>query len=565
MILPAAYIERAPAHDLGRLRAAASVKLGILFRYRNESELRALVRLQASPRSPLFKHYLTRAQWNATFAPDARDVARTIASLERAGFRISDLADNRGFAYATASASVVERTFATQFHVFARSGRVGYRNTRPAVIPKTLPAIVALSGLDTIDAMQLPIHRVAPRPEAMTGRAYAANARVDVTATASPRPISTTTPGPNPSPEPTLVTGAGYVRGSDTAYGPVALALAYDYPVMHGYGGRGRAIATVGSGDFLDADLKTFAAQYAVPLSGTVHRISVNGGPGDKAGQNTQPNLEATLDVEASLGLAPGVNFYAYEIPDGFDSSVEAAYNQIVSDDVVDVVSSSFTDCENFNSAIEYAQGYLAMQGAAKGITFVASAGDSNGLACYSIVQQAGNASLNIFVSVGIPAADQYFTAVDGSDLVVDTNGNYVAETGFEMGTGGTSVFEPRPDWQAATSGTVASGRTVPDIALDAGNATGYDVYFIDTFLPTGGTSLSSPLFAAMIAEIDEVEGTRNGWVNPRLYQIVNQQSYGYAFRDITLGTDGLYTATTGYDEESGLGSVKAWELAGEL
>ena len=90
-------------------------------------------------------------------------------------------------------------------------------------------------------------------------------------------------------------------------------------------------------------------------------------------------------------------------------------------------------------------------------------------------------------------------------------------------------------------------------------------MYFHGTTVPTGGTSLSSPLMAAMVAEVDEVEGTRNGWINPRLYQIFNAQSYGFAFRDITAGTDGLYTATAGYDRESGIGSVRAWELAGEL
>jgi subtilase family serine protease len=552
----AAVVGRPHVRDLGRLDARVPLKIGILFRYRNENELRELVRLQSTRSSPLFKHYLTRAQWNATFAPDPRNVARTLTLLGREGFRISRLADNRGFAIATAPAGIVERAFATQFRAVDVAGRRAYRSVRRPTIPANLPGIAALSGFDTTSPAAYPSHRVVAREPRLAA----------ATATASPLPISTTTPGPNPSPEATLEAGATYVRGSNTGYGPVALAVAYDYPVQHGYGGRGRAIATVGSGDFTDSDLSAFESAFADKFTGTIHRVSVDGGPAAPAGTDTPPNLEATLDVEASLGLAPDADFYAYEVDSTYDTAIEDAYNQIDSDDLVDVVSSSFINCENFDPAIEYAEGYLAMQGAAKGITFVASAGDANGLACYVVVAQAGNMGVNAFVAVGVPAADQYFTGVDGTDLVVDlTTGAYVAETGYENGDGGVSVFEPRPNWQASTSGTSASGRTVPDISLDAGNATGYDVYFFNTEVPTGGTSLSSPLFAAMIAEIDEVQGTRNGWVNPRLYQIVNAQGYGYAFRDIIAGTDGLYTSTTGYDEESGIGSVLGWELAGEL
>jgi subtilase family serine protease len=548
-----AVVGRPAARDLGPLEAHVPVKVGILFRYRSEAELRELVRLQSTRTSPLFKHYLTRAQWNATFAPDARTVSRTLATLQRAGFRISRIAENRGFAIATAPASVVERTFATRLRAIDVDGRAAYRSEREPRIPANLAGIASLSGFDTTTPAQLPHHRVRERAAAAV-------------ASPSPEPISTTTPGPNPSPEPTLEDGASYVRGSDTGYGPVALAVAYDYPVQHGYAGRGRAIATVGSGDFTASDLSAFESAFAVTFTGTIHRVSIDGGPSGPAGADTQPNLEATLDVEASLGLAPDADFYAYETGDMYDTSIEDAYNQIDSDDAVDVVSSSFINCENFDPAIEYAEGYLAMQGAAKGITFVASAGDENGLACYVVVKQAGNMGVNGFVAVGVPAADQYFTGVDGSDLVVSVDtGAYVAETGYENGDGGVSIFEPRPDWQASTSGTSASGRTVPDVSLDAGNATGYDVYFDNTSVPTGGTSLSSPLLAAMVAEIDEVQGTRNGWINPRLYQIVDAQGYGYAFRDITVGTDGLYTATTGYDEESGIGSLLGWELAGEL
>ena len=82
---------------------------------------------------------------------------------------------------------------------------------------------------------------------------------------------------------------------------------------------------------------------------------------------------------------------------------------------------------------------------------------------------------------------------------------------------------------------------------------------------PDLGTSFATPAMAALVAEIDEIQGTRNGWINPRLYQIQNTQGYTWAYRDVITGTNGTQTAGTGYDELTGIGSPLGWELAGEL
>ena len=64
-----AFVARAGQRDLGPLPRNAPLRIGILFRYRDEAGVRQLVQLQSDRRSPLYKHYLTKAQWNATFAP----------------------------------------------------------------------------------------------------------------------------------------------------------------------------------------------------------------------------------------------------------------------------------------------------------------------------------------------------------------------------------------------------------------------------------------------------------------------------------------------------------------
>src|SRR4029077_4285317 len=80
--------------------------------------------------------------------------------------------------------------------------------------------------------------------------------------------------------------------------------------------------------------------------------------------------VEATLDVETMGSLAPGADIFLYILENPVDQPGEDAYNAIVSDDKVDVVNSSFGVCETDDPAYAKAANQIAMQGAAKGITF---------------------------------------------------------------------------------------------------------------------------------------------------------------------------------------------------
>jgi kumamolisin len=70
-----------------------------------------------------------------------------------------------------------------------------------------------------------------------------------------------------------------------------------------------------------------------------------------------------------------------------------------------------------------------------------------------------------------------------------------------------------------------------------------------------GGTSAVAPLWAALIALINQKLGKNAGFVNPSLYSTA-----AGAFHDITSGNNddsnlGYYTAGTGWDPCTGLGS----------
>jgi subtilase family serine protease len=180
----------------------------------------------------------------------------------------------------------------------------------------------------------------------------------------------------------------------------------------------------------------------------------------------------------------------------------------------------------------------------------------------------------------------------------------WCAETG--AGGGGSSQFWGRPFYQRGpgvnskyttySGETVANGETActlaaagtpcretPDISAMADPYNGYAEYCtgsastVDSYCATfsgsepapgwfaiGGTSLSSPLWAALIADRDSYTGRRSGNINPLVYNLF-QTDPGAYFNDIT-GTgrlqraatnNGLFPTTPGYDEATGIGSPK--------
>jgi subtilase family serine protease len=274
-------------------------------------------------------------------------------------------------------------------------------------------------------------------------------------------------------------------------------------------------------------------------------------------------------------------------------------------------------------------------QAAAQGQTVIAATGDSGSTDCYGVsglttAQQQG-------LSVDFPASSQYVTAMGGTEFsatnvasgssywaaangsdAISSAQSYIPEQvwnddsssiGISAGGGGASILNTtRPSWQAGVPG-IPSGttRVLPDISLDASpNNAGY-LYCSSDYDGTGitgscsngfrdssnsnltvagGTSFTVPIFAGMVAMINQATGsTGQGVVNPTLYALAsNPATYASAFHDITTGNNActagtaycstaaantsLYAATTGYDEATGLGSLDfnnlltAWKAA---
>jgi kumamolisin len=251
------------------------------------------------------------------------------------------------------------------------------------------------------------------------------------------------------------------------------------------------------------------------------------------------------------VGNAPGTHLYMYLFPDLSSVHIEDGYNRAVSDGVVDALNSSFGGCEQSDTSFDTTTNQIAQQGASVGITFAASSGDS------------GSAQCSSSTGVSSPASGPNFVAVGGTSLTVNSNGNYVSETAWSGSGGGVSIEFAEPSYQVGVVGASSSGRNVPDVAAVADPNTGDAFYFAGAWSgPIGGTSWSCPIWSALQTEINQRQNGRAGLVNTRIYTAFKNNGYN-AFHDITSGSNGAFSAHTGFDNVTGIGTPMGYFLSG--
>jgi subtilase family serine protease len=542
-------VPRVAFRDLGETSPATPISLAVTLAYHHPEQLEELVDLQSDPASPYFRHWLTSEQFAAAFAPSPAEYLRVAQTLSRAGFRVTKTFSNRTVIDVRGPAAAAERLFTTQIHrVYQPGYGLRYANVRPAVVPVGLQGLIfSVDGLNNLAIVHTDYQRVTTR--------FAAR-----------RAGSAPYVGP-----------VGTITGTN-GYGPLVFAQSYDYPTRHAtgadpYNGTGRSAGIVIDADFLNSDIASFLKYFGIKRTAKTIRVPVDGGTLSDPGLQSD-SVEATLDVSTIAANAPGATLYVYQTPP-FAWGVQVvtdAYNQVVSDNKVDVLNSSFGLCENAVPTVTAAIDHLATQAAALGMTFHASTGDQ------------GSSCVGEEEGVNIPASSPHVVAVGGTSLVVDPKNrySYVSETGWgettasgavEGSGGGVSTVFPLPVWQKGVKNVQSSGRNLPDVSLDADPNTGTAFYFAGSWNnpwnPLGGTSLASPLFGAALAEIDEIVGGRTGLAGQRLFKLWERTGYTFKktvyFNDITKGTNGAYSALPGYDNVTGIGSIDVWNIAQAL
>ncbi len=338
-----------------------------------------------------------------------------------------------------------------------------------------------------------------------------------------------------------------------TSFTPPQVAALYDYPA--GVTGEGQTIAIIElGGGYSTADLKTYFSGLGVNEP-TVTAVSVDGGQNSPG---TDADDEVMLDIEVVGAIATGASIAVYFAPNTDQGFVDA-----ITDAVHDttrkpsVLSISWGGPEDSWTAQSQTAMNSALQDAASlGVTVTVASGD-NGSS-----DGAGDGKLH----VDFPASSPYALACGGTTLI--GSGKTISsevvwnETANQEGAtgGGVSNVFALPTYQSSAGvpkqpETGFVGRGVPDVSGDADPSTGYQVLVDGQSQVVGGTSAVAPLWAALTALLNEQLGANVGFLNPKLYPLGES-----AFHDITSGNNddsslGSYSAKTGWDACTGLGS----------
>ncbi len=413
---------------------------------------------------------------------------------------------------------------------------------------------------------------------------------------------------PTPAPGTVIPNTAACLRSIHVeCYEPAQLQRAYDLEPLYRrhLDGTGETIAIVVSfgSPTIRPDLETFDRDYHLPDPPDLTVIQPSGevppfDPNDSSMVGWA--RETAMDVEWAHALAPGAKILVVETPVAETEGVHGlpqmihAENDVIDHGMADVISQSFGATEEtFPSHASIQRLRSAYRNArAHDVTVVAATSDQGST---SYTKQAdGYYPVPV---VDWPASDSLVTAVGGTRLRLDADGNRIAPDSVwnethdpvavdhpptpSAGGGGISSVFARPSYQDGLADIVGKSRGVPDVALSAAHRGAVVVY--EGFHPGQagyylgwGVSEAVPEFAAIAAIADQAAGRRLGFLNPLLYRLAADHAPGFV--DVAAGNntvayeqDGLthtvpgWNAVPGYDLASGLGTVDAAKLVDEL
>jgi pseudomonalisin len=540
-----------PQYDAGPVPSDFRMERMILTLSPEPAQQEALVQLveeQHSPESPYYHQWLTPEQFAERFGVSESDTAQVVGWLQGHGMEVEEVAAGRRSIVFSGTAAQVDASFHTQIHNYDVGEEVHHANTKDPEIPAALVQVVG--GVVSLhDFHSAPLHAFRKEaPEFSSGGAY-------------------------------------YLAPAD-------FATIYNLTPLYqqSINGSGQTVAIVARSNIKIADVRQFRAYFGLPANDP--QIIVNGtDPGIfSSGEET----EADLDVEWSGAVAKNstikvVISKSTNSSDGVDLSAQ----YIVNHNLASVMSTSFGLCEaSLGTAGNNFLNSLWQQAAAQGITVFVSSGDNGAAGCDSASASTavrgravnGLCSTPYSVCVGGTEfndrshASLYWASSSTSGTQASAL-SYIPEvvwnesgagSGLWAGGGGMSAIYAKPSWQAGAGVPADGKRDVPDVSLTAAGHDGYLIFQEGGLYVVGGTSAASPSFAGIMALVVQSTAVRQGNSNTAFYPLATRQRAGGAavFHDVTSGNNSVpgesgFTATTGYDQASGLGSVDASVLVG--
>lgn len=596
----------ARAVDQGRMNPSIPIE-GMTMYFQptaaQKAALDSLVKAQQTPGSPYYHQWLTPQQYGSLFGMNDADLASVEGWLQSQGFTIDSVANGRNSITFSGTAGQVENAFATELHRYLSRGETHFANATEISVPAALNGVVlSVRGLNDFR----------PKPQVRLHR----NARPQFTSSVSPDNHFLTP-------------------------GDVAVIYDINAAYNSGDTGSGQTIVVLGQSAIAVSDIQAFqkAAGLTVkdpairltPATGTSAKVQ-----GDEAESDLDLEYASGIGRGATIlfdyaGNAKGVSVYD-ALRDAVDNNLGGIISLSYGTCELDLAQTDFNTLESITQQGATQGQSIVVASGDDGSTACYGDLTTNTTPTTQEESLAANYPASSAYATGVGGtefvsqdvngknAGTYWQSASGGDLVTSAlsyipevvwnddpqSGSYANQNGAQYalsaGGGGVSKFAQRPAWQAGVPG-IPSGsfRLVPDISLNSSADVGGYLYctsdqsawstgqqgsctkgFRDSstngyLTAGGGTSFATPIFAGMVAILNQKAGSTQGLLNKQLYTLAsNASTYAAAFHDITQGSNACtagssycssagtseYPATAGYDEATGLGSFDFNALA---
>ncbi len=582
-------------------KAAANASDSIGFRvylgWTDPAAVEALAKAVSDPRSASYGQYLTPQQFRQQFAPSQSQVNAIQSWLRSQGFRVDYTPLNNHYVAAEGTVAQAASAFGTTFGTYSVAGQTLRSPSSDISLPTSIADFVSgVVGLDESAALVHTNIALDAPPSAAFVNAPPCSTYWNEKNTTS----LTGLPAPLQAP-------AGYTLPLPMApCGYVPSQIRGVYGVSDSLQGNGQTVAIIDAyaSPTIQHDLDQWSANRGM-ASTNITQVVAPGTMNRPENRRQGPQGwygEETLDVEAVHGMAPNAHVVYVGAPNNYQD-LDAAMNHVVDRHLASIVTNSYGfPTELLPFGFIKPQEDTLLQGAIEGIGIYFSSGDNS------------DESLSVgYRTADWPASSPFVTAVGGTSLGVGQDNSRVIETGWGTHTsslntatgawvdhgwlygagGGVSRLFAEPSYQAsAVPGSVfaaqgRTGRAVPDIAAFGDPNTGYLIGQTQTFpdgtvkyseYRIGGTSLSSPIMAGIMALADQAKGSAHGFANPAFYasaasgafyDVLHQDgavvrvnynnsvdaSAGLAYRLRTFDQGLSLKTTSGWDDITGLGT----------
>ncbi|MDR3557408.1 MAG: S53 family peptidase [Syntrophobacteraceae bacterium] len=493
----------------GQLPASRIMRLSIVLPLSNESELDQVLQALYDPTSPSYHQFLSMKEFTDRFGPSQQQYKAVIKFAKANGLKVTTTYPNRLVVNVSGTVANIEKALNVSMCVYQHKTKKGTFFATDREPTPALPfALWHIAGLDNYS-------------------------------TPHPASLKRASDGQTPNRWGSGATGSGpggYYIGSDMRaayYGGTSLT------------GKGQSVGLVEFAGYNAQDISNYFNQVnqkcAVPIKG----VSVDGSSLNCT--RRCDDTEQALDIEEAISMAPGMSQLRVYVSDTNDVAI---FNKMATENICKSLSCSW----GWSPADTTSNDPIFKEFAAQGQTLFVASGDSGAY---------NNGSSDVY-----PADDPYVTSVGGTDLITaGAGGAWQSETAWSDSGGGISPNKIAiPSYQRTTGIiTTANGgstayRNCPDVAAQA-NTNNYICY--DGFCEGGwgGTSFAAPIWAGYLALANQQAASSGyntlGFINPSLYTIGLGKSYTSNVPDITSGSNGAYSSTTGYDLVTGWGSPK--------